>query len=881
MSFLSGNTKSYAAPEQKSLGLEPRKLSTNEQARPVPVVLGSPEVGITFLSQAFDQVSKGQKEDFGKEDRVVGYDYYCSFAALVGHGPIDRLNYIKFDGEQVWPASGDPGITRDMEIDKVVRIKVLTQGSGYTAGTSLTISGTATAIPVIKNGRIVEAIVTGQGSGYTSVPSVTASVGAGAGATFLAVLGSETFAPVTIEYQGRTFTWRFYWGMEDTDYDPLLLTLSPDIARNPDGVVTPNVPENHPAYVGQSYFVAVQQYLGYNKTSVQQIELGVSRFPQSSILENPSNVQDDCNPVAVLVDALENTRYGLGVPFGRLAVDNLNEIAALLEAEGNAISPVITRSTTFREFLISVLEYFDGYQFADDEGRFGLGLIRPTLCVEEDEATPYYDETCLTEVPKLDPVSWEGTANYVYVTYTNRDNGHKEDSIGVPNTANWQITGEPSSETLQRPWFTRPSLVDGYARAMSQVMGIPKQSGRLVLRKSKLQSLQVGGIFKLQYGHLGLCYLWCRAREIRWPNPYRAEVEVSFEVDRGFLTQRTYQAPIYSPPKAIVQPLMAIAHRRLIELPYVADLAVPSRPHVLALVAKPTPMTDGFAIHLVENDVAKRLKRIENFAYYGTVASSFAKGDTGHLTMLLDGIETTLPSVVNIDATSNAWLLFAGDEIMAITHAELIDAETHEYELTVLRERWDTARLDHAAGEDLFLISRTAATGAIVDGSIAEVTPWLSPNTADFQLQPLVHGTGQSLSDIPVTSVTFTDRSTRYWKPRDLEVNGTKWYEGNGSYSAGGGLNIQWVRTNRADPKTEDNLQDLWYVEFAGAGDVVVSTLTAAATDDALHLTNADLQGVFGGEPARFFVRIYAQQIADGTPVGVSRYSDEMIVDKV
>lgn len=879
MSFLSGHTKNIAQPEQKPLGLEPRKLATNEQARPVPVILGAPGVGITFLSQAFDQVTQERKEDFGKEDRVVGYHYFASFAALIGQGPLDRIDWIKFDGEQVWPAMGDPGVTRDTEVDKLVRVKVTAQGSGYTSETVLTIGGGATARPVVRDGKIVEVIVTSQGSGYDpdSPPSISADIGSGA--TFQAVIGSETFVTLTIVYQGKTFTWRLYWGMEDTDYDELLLTLSPNLGRNPDGLQGQNQPEHHPAYAGQAYLVAINHYLGYNKTSVQQIELGVAKYPAPDWLTAASNVSSDCNPVAALADALQNTRYGLGLTDSRLATENLDEIAWILAAEGNAVSPVITRTTSFREHLLSMLEYFDGYQYTDAEGRFALGLIRETPCQEEDPATPYFDETCLVEVPKLDPVSWEGTSNYVYVTYTNRDNGHKEDSVGAPNRANFQIVEEPNAETLQRPWFTRPGLADSYARAMTQVLGMPKQTGRLTLRKSKRQGLQIGGIFKLQYGHLGLCYLWCRATEIRVPNPYRPEVEVAFEVDRGFLNQRTYQPPTYTPPAPIVHPVNAIEHRKLVELPYIDKLtANPEAARVLALVAKPTNMTHEFVVHLIEGGSAKELKRSGKFAYHGTVKVDYPAGDDSEIVVNLDGVNNTLPNIFGVDPNSNAWLLVAGEEIMAIQLSNLTDVETREYELTVVRERFDTKRVAHLEGEDVFIISWADATSCIADGATAE-TPWVNGEIVDFKIQPVVLGTGQDLAEISVDQVTFSDRATKYWKPRNLTVNNTVWYSGDASYTTGEGIEVTWDVTSRIWPRFEDNLADLWYVEFRD-GEEVKKELTFAARETEFTLTNAELQETFGGsEPATFQVRIYAKQVRDGADVGTSHEYDDITVN--
>jgi len=63
-------------------------------------------------------------------------------------------------------------------------------GSGYTSQPSITISGGggsgATAIPIVKNGKVVDVSVTNPGSGYTTTATVTVSGGGGVGAAISA-----------------------------------------------------------------------------------------------------------------------------------------------------------------------------------------------------------------------------------------------------------------------------------------------------------------------------------------------------------------------------------------------------------------------------------------------------------------------------------------------------------------------------------------------------------------------------------------------------------------------------------------------------------------------------------------------------------------------
>ncbi|MCL4181222.1 MAG: hypothetical protein KJ072_26195 [Verrucomicrobia bacterium] len=101
MSFFS-STKDLPQPKQKPLGLDERRIATNEQARPVPYFCGIARLAVTFISEAFGVKSKKIKMRVGKKQETVGYNYIASFAALIAHGPLDRLDAIWMDDELVW-----------------------------------------------------------------------------------------------------------------------------------------------------------------------------------------------------------------------------------------------------------------------------------------------------------------------------------------------------------------------------------------------------------------------------------------------------------------------------------------------------------------------------------------------------------------------------------------------------------------------------------------------------------------------------------------------------------------------------------------------------------------------------------------------------------
>jgi hypothetical protein len=871
MGLFSGNTKSLPLDSREQFGVPASSIDTNEQARPVPVIYGRRRVGVTFLGQRFNVDYETEEEKKAGERRT----YYCSYAALVcmgGRAPVDSLDEIYLDRRKVWPAEGEAGITRDTVTDKVVAIRVTNQGANYSAAATINIAGgSAQARPILKDGKIVEVIVTAQGSGFNpnSPPSVSAIDLAGSGASFQAIIGSETYTDVTIPDYG---SWRFYWGCEEADYDPLLLTLSADTGRNPDGVLDGNPIEEHPAYVGQSYIVAIRQLLGMSRTLVPNVEVVVSRYPLLSWQEQASsNVLSDCNAITVIEDAMQEPRYGLGVADARLDTEGLNLTAVALGSVG--ISPLIDQVEDFRKFLTKRLEYFDGFATSTNDGKFTIGLIREYDCIENDPSTPYYDETCLTEPPSLRPASWDETHNMIWVKFTNRQLHYGPDARPANNAASLQITGEPSPLVLERPDFTRADLADIYARAAAQIEGLPKHSGILRVRKSKLQGLQVGGVFRLSWNHYELCWLQCRCIEISWTDPYKPEVEVEFELDRGYLSQQTYAAPIYTQPTPPVVDPVDAEIATVIELPYLFETG--ERPMLAALASRASKKTERAKVWHYRDGSSQNLLEIRSFAYGGVLSAALTPSSSGPVLVSLTGADNVLPdSISSLDTSQDEWLMLIGDEIFSLGTATLTDAETHSYSVTVARERFDTKRLDHALNAEVFIISRKAMKGC----TFRTWKQYEGGETADFKIQTVTLGNPTPIDDIAFDTVTFSNRAMRHWKPRNLAVNGTNWWSGP-TYSTGQNIQITWDPNNRAAPRGwEGDLPDIWYLEIRSMADAVLRTYTFAPADNNHTITNAALVSILGSETS-FKVRIYAKS---GTSVVLdSRYYDEATVTKV
>jgi hypothetical protein len=100
MSF--GSTKNKRPEEPKLFGAQRERVATNESARPLPWFAGTRWLGVTWVGDVFGVRTEEVEEKIGKKKQAVARDYFCSFAALVCGGPVDRVSRIKLDGELVW-----------------------------------------------------------------------------------------------------------------------------------------------------------------------------------------------------------------------------------------------------------------------------------------------------------------------------------------------------------------------------------------------------------------------------------------------------------------------------------------------------------------------------------------------------------------------------------------------------------------------------------------------------------------------------------------------------------------------------------------------------------------------------------------------------------
>lgn len=766
MSFLSGSTREIRPPEQRQFGLEEQRLPTNEQARPVPWLVGKRRIGVTWISNLFNALAEPVRQEVGKKSDPIttGYNYFADVACLICHGPVDSVHAVYMDDELVWSGT-------------------LSRPADGTNSTTITITGRGTCT--------------------------------------------------------------LYWGTETQSIDPLLATLTAA------SVVAPNEAEEHPAYRGQCYAVFEQLFFGYQKTQPPTIEFVLARYPSVSWMTDDSAVDEDANLVAAVADALQNHRAGLGLPDSRIDTSTLDAVADLLRSEGLGLSPLVNNAGKFRQALIELLEYFDVYHYTDTQGRLVLGLVREPTGICGDTAYDL-DESDLVDVPVLNPDSWGETKDKVYVRWTNRDNGFKEDAVKGDDRGNFAITAEPASETLQRPAITKFETAVALADVAAKTFGLPDVSGELRIKKSSLGDLVPGSAVKLLYGHWSICYLYLRIEDIIIESPVQPQVTLQVRRDRAYLAAATVTPDAYTPPTPPTYAPVAFSNEVIKELPYgIFELRDPL---LAAIVDRPTTMTTRAVVHAKRADASfVQVRDIFNFAVRGHLLAGYSADtnvidrDTGML-IEIDSEDSTMPDIDWQSALTNEYLLWVNDEIMSVFGATLVAAG--QYRLYGIRGRFDTRRAAHSTSDVVRILRRSAHE------------PWRrtgSEGDEVYKLQPSVLGQTLSLASASEVTASLDQRALRPLAPLNLMSGGRR----DPVYRTGEDVTLGWDTTSEQLPGFWSIWDGGWSTDLPSTvirilttGDVLKQEIEVVAGTETYTATNANLTSWLGSEVS-FKARAY------------------------
>lgn len=642
------------------------------------------------------------------------------------------------------------------------------------------------------------------------------------------VTRSGNYADITVEGRG---TVRLYWGTSAQTVDAYLNAGDP----------------SHPAYRGQCYSVWTQLYLGDNRTSAPNIEIIAGRYPDPTWCTAATNLDKDSNPIAFLGDLLQDTYVGLGLPDARLDTSGLNAIAQTLAAEDLGLSPLLTRTQSLRQILAETFEYLDAYLTSTDDGKLTVGLIRAPA---SPGGLPVVDEQDLTEELQPDPGSWGATLNDALLVYSNRDADLLPEPLPWIDRGNFQITGHHKSQTWRRPWITRQTVAQKIARATGRRFGLPELAGRASVRASVGKTLRPGTQFKLTYAHQDLVALVVRVTEHILPAPGRPPVvQLSWVVDRGYLSAANYVPSPDTPPSAPSLEPIPNAFEQVIEMPWVREFAVPQ---IIALAARGNALATGLRCHHRKPSGSyEELGTTPHFAFHGTLHEDYPDttltvDSLRGLVVQLDGTDLALDPVAFDDALLNELLVIVNEEILSAFNAVLLDPG--KYRLHAIRGRYDTRPRYHAADDEVWIVHRNSVAAFPANNLEA---------TQTYKLQPFSPLGTVDLASVTARSLTTTHRWQRPLAPTNLRAGSDRAHP---AYTTGQNVALEWTQTHEARAQfwfsaaagsgwgDYDTDMPATVLEFRTTGGVLKQTVEVAAGTDGYTLTNANLVSWYGGE---------------------------------
>jgi hypothetical protein len=554
---------------------------------------------------------------------------------------------------------------------------------------------------------------------------------------------------------------RIYWGTETQPLDTTILTPYGAPPSDPDfDFRDPSTwPQKgreghydaHPAYRGQCYMAFKQFYFGQDRTTAPNVEVEVARTPAYFTgVEGVNTENGGVAPQVALYEAFTNERFGMNLPIELLDITTWDGAREEMQDADFRISPLVTTSKTFREFMAELLEYFDGWV------RLRGGILEHGYFKSGDldlDDLPVINDAHLTKEAVIESKAWAETENQVGIVYKNMLRNHKEDIQIARDLGNWQITGEHRNLQLQRPWITQSDLARRYATDYVKKSSLPRQSGSITVRRESAADILPGELFKLQLARLSI-EMVCRCLDIRDGNDDENTVEIEFENERG-IYPALYVPPASQGPGDFTNNAAEIEHARIIELP--SALKTSSDIQIAVLAERNNPLFNNFALHLSqEGTTYDRIAEVPYFAVRAVLETSYDDSepeldDVTGLHVSMDGLDVEqIESQTDQQRENGALLAIVNGEIMSIGTVTPLGGG--EYQLFPLRARYGTEQQTHAADSVVWLIYAERIT------PVAHAS-FIVAETRYFKLQPRTISSEVDLSDVDAITYTFTGGS--------------------------------------------------------------------------------------------------------------------------
>jgi len=662
--------------------------------------------------------------------------------------------------------------------------------------------------------------------------------------------GAETYIDLTIENRG---TIRLYWGTETQTLDDELQGSG----------------QSHSPMRGWCYFVGIRIAFGANKTTAPNIIFELTRQPVPPFLTEDQAIiaTIDSNPIAILWSLWTDVRFGLGRDIAELDSSRLTSAALTLKTEGIGISPLIDSQEEFKAILAKLLEHVDGYPTTYD-GLLGVELVRPVA-----GSITRFDKDDWTSDPDIEFQTWFDTYDQVTVKFSDYEKDGDNNNATHKELASFRITGRHKSLDVERPWITRHAVASAIASSLGRINGFPRFKGRVDLRQSVCEDIDIGSVFELECRDGSI--LRCRAVSRTDPASDNVEVSIEFESDRGDVNDSFYIPAADAIPDPVTYEAESPYAQRIIDSPFA--FASSGLNELIFMAARADSHTTDFDVWKGNHEegpyIAASYHREEpfhNWAVRAKLTSTLSvHGDIideiGISFQVLSADLTMLEGEWNYeDALQHDLLMFCestGNEILSLFDVVKTGADT--YTASVIRGLYDTRKRDHAINAEVWIALRTKV----------EHYPW-PPAVASqrwYKFQSIFGSSTVDLGDVTAVAHTENFRVDRPIGFANISINGDL-TSGIWIMADGRGIAIEWINTARA--RTVDGVNigtsttrdvtgaviELWRWDLSAKIATIVHNGTAFTTNPTIYtIPNSDMHLVYMIN-SDFKVRVYSQR---------------------
>lgn len=439
--------------------------------------------------------------------QVIGVEYSGSLAQVIGWGPVDILHKIENGETVIWEGP----IVRQESADIDGKSDLET-----TIGTIRFYWGTATQNP----DPVLQGLIIDQGNGPFTAP-MPAFRNLCYAVLDRCKFGSQT-TPPTLVYTVSKF--------------PSIFTLDGRVtrvsvtARGSGYATAPAISFTGGGGTGAAATARVKKGkvigidvtdTGSGYTSNPSVVIGGPGTGAAGTAYRYHELEGDAILPECLYEFLTNKLYGAGMDPATLNLDDFVDAAETVIEEDLGVSPNVDDLLTLRELIGKCVNYLDAMPIRKN-GKISIILIRPTdtsLALSVDEAD-YLEE------PEPRNRGLEATANFVRITFVERENQWEEGVEPYDHPANAEAQGSSVEKSASYPWITRRDVAKFVAKRVGLKSALPPFFFDLTLKPSH-KGIQPGDVLKVNSSKLGLVDRIGRVVDVRRNRPDEPGVQVT------------------------------------------------------------------------------------------------------------------------------------------------------------------------------------------------------------------------------------------------------------------------------------------------------------------------------------------------------------------